>query len=60
LEFFEEHPGVNVEGFRDRLLYYVGKKLPPKKVRDFMTDGFNVLSLFRGSNSSAPQPARAD
>lgn len=48
LSYFEETPNLSVEAMGDRLLYYApGVRLDPKKVRDFMVRGFEILKQFR-------------
>jgi hypothetical protein len=53
LEYFEEHPGLHVEGAGDLLVYFVSQRLAVAKIRDFMGDGFTMLNLFRATGSSA-------
>jgi hypothetical protein len=47
LEYFEDRKGLNVEADRDLIVYYRYSRLKPEKIRDFMAEGFDVLSLFR-------------
>ena len=56
LEYFEEHPKLNVEAADDRLIYFMASKLAVEKIRDFMGEGFTVLSLFQPTEA-APAPA---
>jgi hypothetical protein len=60
LEYFAQHPKLNVEGSGDTLIYFVGSRLAANKVRDFMAEGFAVLNLFRSADGQPTDVARAD
>ncbi len=60
LDYFEQHPKLNVEGFRGRLIYFVPTRLAVDKIRDFMNEGFAILSLFRNKSVSAPPEASSE
>ncbi|MFL5340445.1 MAG: hypothetical protein ACJ8F7_09860 [Gemmataceae bacterium] len=47
LEYFEDRPKLNVEGDGGLLLFYRYTRLKPEQIRDFLAEGFEVLSLFR-------------
>jgi hypothetical protein len=48
LAFFEETPNLSVEAMGDRLLYYIpAVRHDPKKIRDLLTRGFEILKQFR-------------
>ena len=48
LEHFEQRPGVSVEADGNLLIYYRnGTIVKPDKVRPFMEEGFETLSLFQ-------------
>jgi len=46
LDYFEERPGLHVEGFGELLLYATLRRVKPDKFREFMTKGFEILKLF--------------
>lgn len=48
LDFFEQNTNLSVEAMGDRLLYYApGVRHDPKKIREFLTRGFEILKQFR-------------
>lgn len=48
LDYFEENRNLSVEAMGDRLLYYApGVRQDPKKIREFLTRGFEILKQFR-------------
>jgi hypothetical protein len=47
LEYFEAHPGLNIEAWGQSLLFYrLGKHVKPDEVNDFLADGLSLLGLF--------------
>jgi hypothetical protein len=57
LEYFEKHPKLNIEGCGDVLIYSTYKRLEPAKIRDFMSEGFEILKLFQTTGDERPPPA---
>jgi hypothetical protein len=54
LAYFERHPGLSVEGYGHRLMFYrQSKRVDPDNVRGFLEEGFKILALFQ-------PPANAD
>ena len=48
LEFFEERPGVCVEADSKVLVFYrQNKRIDPATLRDFLAEGFEVMTTFR-------------
>jgi hypothetical protein len=48
VEYFEDHPGISVEGEGSLVLFYrASTRVKPQDLRFFLTEGFNVLGLFR-------------
>jgi carbonic anhydrase len=48
LGFFERQPGLSVEGYGHRLIFYrQSKRVDPENIRGFLEEGFKVLALFR-------------
>jgi hypothetical protein len=47
LEYFEQHPGLSIEGTGNTLLVYrLGKCVPPAGVSQFLSIAFELQSLF--------------
>lgn len=47
LDYFEAHPGLNIEAWGQTLLFYrLGKHVKPEEVNAFLADGLALLSLF--------------
>lgn len=49
LDYFDERPGLNIEGHGDLILYAKYSRLAPDKIRDFMAEGFDILKVFQRS-----------
>ena len=50
LSFFEDQPGLCVEGQGRRLIFYrSSKRIKPEAVRSFLNEGFQVYGLFKKS-----------
>jgi hypothetical protein len=48
LGFFERQPGLSIEGYGHRLIFYrQSKRVDPDNIRGFLEEGFKVLALFR-------------
>jgi hypothetical protein len=60
LEYFEDHTGLNIEGLDDLLIYSTFTRLKPQKIRDFMTEGFEILKLFQPAGGESSAPAKTD
>jgi hypothetical protein len=46
LEYFEQNPGYNVEGYDDSLIIYQpAKRVSPTETASFLEDGLQILSL---------------
>jgi hypothetical protein len=47
LEYFEAHPGLNIEAWNQTLLFYrLGKRVKPDEINTFLSDGLSLLTLF--------------
>jgi Flp pilus assembly CpaF family ATPase len=52
LSFFEDHKGLTVEAKGSRLLYYRnGIRIRPDKIQYFITEGLEILKLFKASKT---------
>jgi hypothetical protein len=50
LDYFERQPGLSVEGYGHRLIFYrQSKRIDPDNVRGLLEEGFKVLPLFKPS-----------
>jgi carbonic anhydrase len=51
LEYFEQHPGLSTEGTGNTLLVYrLGRCVPPDGVSQFLTNAFELQSLFHAAS----------
>lgn len=49
LDFFENHPGLSVEGSGQRIVFYrASKRVKPDEIRSFFEEGFRVFALLKG------------
>jgi hypothetical protein len=49
VRYFEDHPGLSVEGSGARLIFYrQSKMVTVENIQDFLQQGFEVFSLFKG------------
>ncbi len=48
LAFFENKPGLSVEGNGQRIIFYrAAKRVKPEEIRSFFEEGFRVYTLFK-------------
>jgi hypothetical protein len=47
LDYFEQSPGLHVQGAGGTLVYYAPSRVRPAGVRDLLEGGFHLLPLFR-------------
>lgn len=52
ISFFEDHKGLTVEAKGSRLFYYRnGIRIRPDKIQYFITEGLEILKLFKASKT---------